>query len=52
MSFTKNLKPQPKNVFTSAIYWTGRSVYALEQFSSAIGGGARALVRQPKTADF
>jgi len=25
---------------------------ALEQLSSAIGGGARALVRQPKTAVF
>ena len=28
------------------------SVWALEQLSSAIGGGARVLVRQPKTAVF
>jgi len=43
---------QPKNFFSSAIYYTGRSVLAIEQLSSTIGGGARALVRQPKTAVF
>jgi len=44
--------PQPKIFFSSAIYGTGRSVRALEQLSSAIGRGASALVRQPKTAVF
>jgi len=44
--------PQPQIFFSSAIYWTGQSVWALEQLSSAIRGGARALVRQPKTAVF
>jgi len=43
-SVTKNPHPQTKNFFSSAIYQTGRSVWALEQLSSAIGGGARALV--------
>jgi len=33
--------PQPKNFFSSAIYRTGWSVWAVEQLSSAIGGGAR-----------
>ena len=42
--------PQPKNFFSSVIYEAGRSGWALEQLSSAIDGGARALVRQPKTA--
>ena len=40
--------PTPK-FFSSAIYKTGRSVWAAEQLSSAIGERARALVRQPKT---
>jgi len=31
---------------------TGWSVWALEQLSSAIGGGVMTLVRQPKTAVF
>ena len=35
--------------FSSAIYKTVRSLLALEQLSSAIGGGAMALVRQLKT---
>ena len=52
MSVTKILHPQQKKYFSSAIYQTGRSIWALEQLSSAIGGGARALVRQPKTAVF
>jgi len=44
MSVTKHPQPQPKNLFLSAIYKTGWSVWALEQLSSTIGGGARALV--------
>jgi len=51
-SLTKNPNPQPKKFFSSPIYWTGRSVSATEQLSSTIGEGARALVRQLKTADF
>jgi len=43
-SVTKNPHPPTKKFFLSVIYTTGRSVWALEQFSSAIGGGARALV--------
>ena len=43
--------PQPKNFFhVQSTRLAGRSVWALEQLSSAIDGGARALVRQPKTA--
>jgi len=42
--------PNQKIFFSSAIYQTGRSVWDLEQLSSAISGGDRALVRQPKTA--
>ena len=41
--------PSQEKIFSSAIYWTGWSVKALEQLSSTIGGGAKALVRQPKT---
>jgi len=41
-----------KNFFSSAIYLAGRFIWALEQLSSAIGGEARALVRQPKTDVF
>jgi len=51
-SVTKNQHPPTKKFFSSAIYETGRSVWALEQLSSAIGRGARALVRQRKTAVF
>jgi len=51
-SLTKNLHSPSKKFFSSAIYWTGRSVWAIEQLSSAISGGARALVRQLKTAVF
>jgi len=43
-SVTNIQHPQPKSFFSSAIYQTGRSVWALEQLSSAIGGWARALV--------
>jgi len=50
-SLTKNPHSGEK-IFSSAIYQTGRSVWAIEQLSSAIGGGARALVRQPKTFFF
>ena len=32
--------------FSSEVYKTGRFVWTLEQLSSAIGGGARTLVRQ------
>jgi len=31
---------------------TSRSIWALEQLSSAIGEGAMALVKQPTTAGF
>jgi len=48
----KTRTPQAKIFFSSAIYYTGRSVWAIEQLSSAIGGGTRALVKQPKTAGF
>jgi len=44
MSVTKNPHPQPKIFFSSAIYQTGWSVWALEQLSRAISEGARALV--------
>jgi len=44
--------PQAKKFFSSAIYQTGRSIWAVEQPFSAIGRGARVLVRQPKTAAF
>jgi len=52
MLLTKNLQPQPKNFFSSADWKTGWSVWAIEQLSSAIGGEAMALVKQPKTAGF
>jgi len=51
-SVTKNPQPPTKKFFSNAIYQTGQSVWALEQLSSAIGRGAMALVRQPKTAVF
>ena len=51
-SLTKNPHPPGKKFFSNAIYLTGRSFWAVEQLSSAIGGGARALVRQLKTAVF
>jgi len=51
-SLTKKSTPPTSNLFSSAIYLTGPSVWALEQLSSAIGGGAMALVRQPKTSVF
>jgi len=44
MSVTNNPHLHPKNVFSTGIYQIDRSVWALEQLSSAIGGGARALV--------
>jgi len=51
-SLTKNPQPPTKNFFSSADQKTGRSVWAIEQLSSAIGRGAMALIRQPKTAGF
>jgi len=51
-SLTKNPQPLIKKFFSSADEKTGRSVWVLEQLSSATGGGAMALVRQPKTAGF
>jgi len=51
-SVTKNPHPPTKKFFSNAIYYTGWSVWALEQLSRAISAGARALVRQPKTAVF
>jgi len=51
-SVTKNPHPPTKKFFLSAIYWTGRSIWALEQLSRAIGGGARVLVRQPNSYTF
>ena len=49
-SVTKNPHPPTKKFFSIVIYQAGRSGWALEQLSSAIDGGARALVRQTKTA--
>jgi len=39
-SLTKNLQPPTKKKFSSEVWKTGRSVWDLEQLSSAIGGGA------------
>jgi len=50
-SLTKNPQPQPK-IFFKCRQEGWRSVWALEQLSRTIGGGAMALVRQPKTAGF
>jgi len=47
MLVTKNPHPPTKKSFE-----TGWSAWALEQLSSAIGEGARALVKQLKTAVF
>jgi len=52
MLLTKNPQIPTKNSFSSADQKTGRSVWALEQLSSTIGGGAVALVRQLTTAGF
>jgi len=49
-SLTKNPHPPTKKFFSSAIQKSGWSVWAIEQLSSAIGGRAMVLVRQPKTA--
>jgi len=46
-SLTKNPQPQPKFFFRVQ---TSRSIWILEQLYSAIGGGAIALVGQPRTA--
>jgi len=43
----KNATPHTKNFFECR-QEDCRSVWALEQLSSAIGGGARALLRQPE----
>ena len=51
-SVTKNLHPQPKIFFSSAIYETGRSIRAIEQLSGEIGARSWALLKQPKTAVF
>jgi len=51
MSLTKNTSPKVKIFFEyNLLDWP--TVWAVEQLSSAIGRGARALVRQPKTAVF
>jgi len=50
MTSLKMRTPNQKVYFR--VQKTGRSVWAFEQRSSAIGGWARALVRQPKTAVF
>jgi len=50
-SLTKNLHPPGKLFFEcNLLDWPIR--WAIEQLSSAIGGEARTLVRQPKTAVF
>jgi len=49
-SLTKNPQLPTKKFFQ--VQKTCRPVLALEQLSSAIGGGAMALVRQPKIAGF
>jgi len=52
MSFTKNPQPPTKNFFFECRREDSWCIWALEQLSSAIGGGAMVLVRQPKTAGF
>ena len=51
-SVTKNPHPQPKIFFRVQSTRLADLFEPLELFSSAIGGGARALVRQLKTAVF
>jgi len=51
-SVTKNPHPPTKNFFRVQSTSLRLSVWALEQLSSAIGGGAMVLLRQPKTAVF
>jgi len=55
-SFMTSLKKTPqaltKIFFSNADKKPGRSVWALEQLSSAISRGDLALVRQPTTASF
>jgi len=51
-SVTKNLHPRPKIFFRVQSTRLTDPFEALEELLSAIGGGARALVRQPKTAVF
>jgi len=48
-SLTKNPQTPTKKLFSSTDYKTGRSVWALEQLSSAIGRGAMALLRKLTT---
>jgi len=48
-SVTKNLHPRPKFFFRVQSTRLTDPFEALEELLSAIGGGARALVRQPKT---
>jgi len=52
MSIPKNPQPPTKKFFSNAIKKSCLSVWALEELSSAIGRGAMALVREPKTAVF
>jgi len=52
MSLIKNPQPPTKKFFSSADQKTGQFIWALEQLSNAISGGAMALVRQLTTADF
>jgi len=51
-SVTKNLHPPTNKTFFECNLLDWLIIWALEQLSSATGGGARALVRQPKTAVF
>jgi len=52
MSLTKDLQPPTKKFSSSADLKTPDAFEHLTQLSSAIGRGAMALVRQPKTAGF
>jgi len=51
-SLTKNPQPPTKTIFAITDKMIGRSIWALEQLSSAISGGSMALVRQPTTGGF
>jgi len=46
MSLTKTPQPPTKKIFSRADQKTCRIFWGFEQLSSAIGGGAMALVRQ------
>jgi len=44
------MQPPTKKLFLPADEKTGQSIWTIKQLTGAIGGGAVALVKQPKTA--